>query len=151
MRRITISKEYYNYLANHMMYVYHNKLKMIKGYSQDYNSYVERLEFLNGYIKTLEKMLDDAIMTTGEIQPPVVIIGSTAVTGDTSYRIVLPGGGRLSSQRPDTKMLIAGTPEADALLYKQVGESVTADVLDTVEEIQSIIYDADFFYEENAV
>ena len=39
---------------------------MIKGYSLDYDSYMGMLSFLNGYIKMVEHLLDNAIFAAGE-------------------------------------------------------------------------------------
>ncbi len=152
--RVTMTKHIYDYLANHMMYIHHQKLNMIKGYSLDYDSYMGMLSFLNGYIKKLEQLIDNAIITAGEDCPPIMIIGSTAVIRrdgvETEYGIILPCGGHLSRQRPGAMVLTAGTPAADALLFKTVGEEVFLETFDQNGNIDRIIYDSIFDSEQYA-
>lgn len=146
--RVTMSKEHYNYLANHLVYIHREKLNMIKCYSLDYDSYTGMLDYLNGYFKKLEYLLDNAIITTGETLPPFIVIGSTAVISrngvTTEYSVILPNGGHLSRQRIGAQVLNAGTPDADELLFKPVGESVIFDSIGQNGQIDSIIYDPIF-------
>lgn len=146
--RVTMSKENYNYLANHVVYIHREKLNMIKGYSLDYDSYTGMLDYLNGYVKKLENLLDNAIIATGETSPPVMVIGSTAVINRnglrTEYSVILPSGGHLSRQRIGAQVLTAGTPDADELLFKVAGESVTLGSIGQNGQIDSIIYDPIF-------
>lgn len=150
--RVTMSKEQYNYLANHMAYIQREKLNMIKGFSMDYDSYIGMLDFLNGYIKNMEDLLDNAIITTSETQPPFVVIGSTALitrNGVTSeYSVIMPSGGHLSRQRAGTQALIVGSSDANTLLFKVPGDKVTLDAIGQSGQIQSIIYDPIFLMEK---
>ena len=146
--RVTMSKENYNYLANHLVYIHREKLNMIKGYSLDYDSYIGMLDYLNAYIKRLEHLLDNAIIATGDTLPPFMVIGSTAVISrngvQTEYSVILPNGGHLSRQRIGAQVLQAGTPDADALLFKAAGESVCLESIGPDGQIDSIIYDPIF-------
>ena len=146
--RVTMSKEHYNYLANHLVYIQRDKLSMIKGYSLDYDSYTGMLDYLNGYIKKLEHLLDNAIIATGDTPPPFMVIGSTAVISrngvDTEYSVILPNGGHLSRQRQGVQVIEAGTKNADELLFKSMGENVSFESIGQNGQIVSIIYDPIF-------
>jgi len=150
--RLTMSKQIYNYLANHMMYIHHHKLNVIKGYSLDYDSYMGMLSYLNSYITNLESILDNAIISSGAVNPPIMIFGSTAVIklndAQMECGIILPNGGHLSRQRPGAQVFAAGTPDADTLLLKTAGEDVFLEAFGECGSIDSIIYDSIFEREQ---
>jgi len=152
--RVTMSKQIYQYLANHLVYVHHQKLKVIKSYSYDYDAYTSMLGYMNNYIGQLEHILDNAIISQEANEPPIVIFGSTAVISwndvQTECGIVLPNGGHLTCQRPGAQIFTAGSPDAEALLFKTVGEMVSLQAFGGSGRIERIIYDSVFEQEQYA-
>jgi transcription elongation GreA/GreB family factor len=150
--RVTMSKQGYQYLANHMVYIQRQKLNVIKTYSLDYDSYTGMLVYLNDYINKLEHILDNAIISQQASDPPIMIFGSTAVIRwndvQTECGIILPNGGHLTKRRPGAQIFAAGTPDAEALLFKTVGEDVCLDAFGGQGYIERIIYDSIFEREQ---
>jgi transcription elongation GreA/GreB family factor len=153
--RLTMTKQIHHYLANHMMYIHRHKLNIIKGYSIDYDSYTGMLSYMNNYINYLEHLLDNAIISSVDTEPPIMIFGSTAVINwngvQTECGIILPNGGHLTRRRPGAQVFAAGTPDAEALLFKTVGESITLDAFGESGHIDRIIYDSIFEREQYAL
>jgi hypothetical protein len=152
--RVTMSKQSYQYLANHMVYIHHQKLNVIKPYSYDYDSYTSMLKYMNDYIGKLEHILDNAIISQEVSGPPIMVFGSTAVIrwndAQTECGIILPNGGYLTRRRPGAQIFAAGSPDAEALLFKTVGEDVCLEAFGGSGHIDRIIYDSIFEREQYA-
>jgi transcription elongation GreA/GreB family factor len=152
--RVTMSKQIYQYLANHLVYLHHQKLKVIKSYSHDYDSYTSMLQYMNDYIGKLENILDNAIISQKACEPPIMVFGSTAVIRwndvQTECGIIMPNGGHLTRRRPGAQIFAAGSPDAEALLFKTVGEEVTLQAFGGSGRIDRIIYDSIFEREQYA-
>jgi len=149
-----MSKQIYQYLANHMVYIHHNKLNVIKSYSRDYDTYTSMLSYMNNYIGKLEHILDNAIISQEANDPPIMIFGSTAVIRwndvQTECGIILPNGGHLTRRRPGAQIFAACSPDAEALLFKTTGEEVYLESFGRSGHIDKIIYDSIFEREQYA-
>ena len=112
------------------------------------------LGYMNGYIGKLEHILDNAIISQEASEPPIMIFGSTAVIRwndvQTECGIIMPNGGHLTRRRPGAQIFLAGSPDAEALLFKTAEEKVALQTFGGSGHIDRIIYDSIFEREQYA-
>jgi|AGTN01.2.fsa_nt_gi hypothetical protein len=124
-----ISKDVFEYLLDHMLDIHRKKIGIISGYSLDYDSYTNKLSFLNSYIKGIEAFLESALVEGDSRELPFVILGSIAYVRNNhnneraKIKITLP------KEQPgiDEKDVDTFTCFSDvgyAILLKHTGEHV---------------------------
>jgi len=126
-----VSKEMFDHLLDHMLDIHRKKLSIISPYTQDYDSYMGKLNFLNSYIRGIEIFLEGAAVESEKSELPFVILGSVvevrqAETNKRSrIRITLPK----ETVMPDGYTAETHTCFSElghAMLLKRVGDQVEA-------------------------
>jgi transcription elongation GreA/GreB family factor len=73
----TVSKYVFDFLLDHMLDIHRRKMNIVSPYTIDYDSYMSKLNCLNGYIRGIEAFLEDSKPADIKDEIPFVIIGST--------------------------------------------------------------------------
>lgn len=71
------TKSVFNYLLDHMLDIHRKKMRIVSAYSHDYDSYTQKLTFINSYIKSIEAFLDSSSKDPASTEIPFVILGSS--------------------------------------------------------------------------
>lgn len=91
-----ITKEVFQYLINHIRELQDRKISIVNIFALDYDAFMSALDFINAYIKRIDKYLDDVRIGTGQHALPFIIIGSVVHVIEQKdgkvykYRINLP-------------------------------------------------------------
>ena len=95
-RGMTITKEVFQYLINHIRELQDKKISIVNVFALDYDEFMTMLDLVNADIKRIENYLDNARIGTDQHALPFVIIGSVVHVIEQKddkvykYRINLP-------------------------------------------------------------
>jgi hypothetical protein len=126
-----ISREVFDYLLDHMLDIHRKKISIISPYTQDYDSYMTKLNFLNSYIRGIESFLESASVESGKNELPFVILGSIVEVRQTGtnksfrIRIMLPKETALPDSGSD-QIHTCFSDLGHAMLLKRVGDQIEA-------------------------
>ena len=124
-----ISKDVFNHILDHMLDIHRKKLGIVSAYTLDYDSYTDKLNFLNMYIKEIEAFLELARAESEATELPFVIMDSTVYLRrmDTNesklMMIVLPSEQTASGER-SVEPHGCFSDWGHELLLKHVGERI---------------------------
>lgn len=128
---MTVSREIFDYLLDHMLDIHQRKINIVSPYSLDYDQYMSMLEFLNSYIRKIGDFLDVAVVDDDcKSALPFVVLGSLVYTEGMglyerdTYSIVLPEETQDMSHNSAIKVYTCLSPVSHALLFKKAGDKV---------------------------
>lgn len=78
----SVTNEIHRFLQLHAQELQDDKISLANRYLTDYEKYMQVINFVNNYTKTLEKCIDRLDISPGEHVPPFVIIGSMVEVQD---------------------------------------------------------------------
>lgn len=130
-----ITKEVFQYLINHIRELQDRKISIVNIFALDYAAFMTALDFINAYIKRIDKYLDNVRIGTGYHALPFVIIGSVIHVIDQKdgkvykYKINLPDKKPSNtSVSADIQNVNCISPIGKALLFREISEEVVLEI-----------------------
>lgn len=126
----SVTKEIHKFLQLHTLELQDHKISLANRYLTDYEKYMQVINYINYYTKTLEQYIDYFDISPGEHVPPFVIIGSIVAVRDALTQkqrmliIIEPGAEPpATAEKVQYESISFLSDLGSSLLFKVVGQN----------------------------